>query len=670
MKYKKPFLVIVTLMVSICCSGPTKSNELKKIDVKTYQSKVYASWLGQCIGNIAGLPHENRYVDNPSPEDFPFAYQGEQAELLKEVNGAFSDDDTDIEYMYMLAMEKYNVSPTLKQLSEFWMHHVRRRVWLANRAALGAMHFGYTPPFTGSKELNPHWFQIDPQLINEVWAVTSPGMINYAAEKSAWASGIMCADWGIEPTVFYGAMYSAAFFESDINELINIGLQNIDEGGKFHTTVKDMQRLYNEYPDDYRSAWEYMAKTYYVDEPIETKTIWNANLNGAAAILALLYGQGDFQKTLDMSIYFGFDNDNQAATMLGLLGVANGLDGIPKELLFPFPELNWEKPFNDMYVNITRYDLPTVPISTLTERMAKMGERVILENGGQKITEEGNDYYLINPEAKFSAPLEIPIGPMPAIMTNAAVDYSFAAVGGSGDYTWELLEGNLPEGLSFDQGKVQGMTNAAGLFPIKLEVSDGQRTLTGDFDLIVRGSNLAPSANAVLATIENTDVETRDEFWLSVPYSLYNNNIAEVIRDGNKLGNGSVFYSITSDTTKTTDFYGYTWDEPVTAGAIFLHTGSVEEMGGWFNSLSVEYLDESGNWIAAKDTKTTPELSEPNNVFIKPHFVEYMLTFDPVSTKGIRIIGEAGGIPHWKDETIFSFTSITELEVYDAIPGL
>jgi hypothetical protein len=37
----------------------------------------------------------------------------------------------------------------------------------------------------------------------------------------------------------------------------------------------------------------------------------------------------------------GFDADNQAATVAGLLGIALGLDGIPKELLFPFPELGW-----------------------------------------------------------------------------------------------------------------------------------------------------------------------------------------------------------------------------------------------------------------------------------------------------------------------------------------
>ena len=53
------------------------------------------------------------------------------------------------------------------------------------------------------------------------------------------------------------------------------------------------------------------------------------------AILALLYGDGDFRETLDMSCALGFDADNQAATMIGLLGVALGSAALPEHLLFP-----------------------------------------------------------------------------------------------------------------------------------------------------------------------------------------------------------------------------------------------------------------------------------------------------------------------------------------------
>ena len=93
----------------------------KKISVEEYRDKVYGSWLAQCIGNVYGLPHENDYIEEPGPEAFPYGYQG-NLERLKRTNGVFSDDDTDIEYMYLLAMEKHGPEPTLAELAAMWKY--------------------------------------------------------------------------------------------------------------------------------------------------------------------------------------------------------------------------------------------------------------------------------------------------------------------------------------------------------------------------------------------------------------------------------------------------------------------------------------------------------------------------------------------------------------------
>ena len=89
------------------------------------------------VGNIYGLPFENKFVDEPAPESrFPFGYT-KNIDKLQKYNGAFSDDDTDVEYIYLLLMEKYGVEPTYANMREGWVYHIRDRVWLANRAALG-----------------------------------------------------------------------------------------------------------------------------------------------------------------------------------------------------------------------------------------------------------------------------------------------------------------------------------------------------------------------------------------------------------------------------------------------------------------------------------------------------------------------------------------------------
>lgn len=653
-------ITFITLVISGCAEQPKL-----KISVEEYQEKVYASWLGQIIGNIYGLPHENAYIDEPGPDKFPYGYPDWQLNYMKEVNGAFSDDDTDFEYIYLMTMEDKGIEPTYADITERWLYHVRDRVWLANRAALAFMHYGYTPPVTGFKEINPHWFQIDPQLINEIWAVTAPGMVKYAADKSEWAARITNDGWGVEPTIHYGAMYSAAFFESDINKLIDIGVKALPSDSRFIGTINDMKLLYNKHPNDWQKARAEMYDKYYRDEPLETKTIWNANLNGAAGILALLYGQGDFQKTLDMSCAMGFDADNQAATMSGLLGIANGLESLPKELLIPLPDENWELPFNDSYKNVTRFDLPDAGLNDMALRMAKVGEDIILKNGGKKITENDKEFYLINPNAKYSAPLEIPNAPLPYMEVGQSIDYSFISSRSDEKLNWELISGKLPEGIKFESGSLIGTPNTPGIFPIKLAVSINDEELIRDFNLIVRDKNLAPSAIEILATVSITDTAKRDSMWLTVAHSLYTDSVS-TIRDGRKLGNRSTFYSIGTDTDKLEDYYGYRWSQSQIIGLVDLHMGSMEENGGWFTSLIVEYLDENEEWKNVEDLISIPELLPGKGRFNKAHFVEYVLVFKPVKTRAIRIIGGAGGVEHWFSK-LTHFTSVTELSVHGPI---
>ena len=647
--------------------GSTEDPEFKKIPVEEYHDKVYGSWLAQCIGNIYGLPHENRYIDEPGPETFPYGY-GRNIAALKRTNGVFSDDDTDIEYMYLLAMEKHGPEPTLAQLAAMWKYHVRNRVWLANRAAVAAINYGFTPPLSGDKELNPHWFQIDPQLINEIWSVTAPGMVRYAAAKSGWAALIMDDDWGIEPTIYYGAMYSAAFFESDVYKLVDIGVAALPAGSRFARTVEDMKALFRKYPDDWKAARREMAEKYYHNEPLESKTIWNANLNAAAGVLAQLYGGGEFQKTLDLSCAMGFDADNQAATLAGLLGVILGREGLPNDLLFPIPEFRWDQPFNDFYKNVTRYDMPDAGLKDIANRMAAQGERIILGNGGRRKLEDGREFYLVNTEASFVAPLEFPSGPTPYLEVGKRVEHELPAFGGEGPFRWTLVSGDLPDGLGISDGNLSGVPTATGVFPITLQLAaSNSQEISKKVQLLIRGPNLAQAAQTILSSVRTTNTARRDAMWLTVPRSLYAENV-EVIRDGKRLGDGSTFYSIEDHGRPKRDFFGYEWSQPQLVGLLAYHTGSVEENGGWFTSLNVEHRDSNGNWTAVEGLLTSPPLPDGPLPFNKPHFVEYLLAFRPVKTTAVRIIGDSGGTDHWRSGRTY-FTSISELSVHGPLPA-
>ena len=390
MKRITSFSLFLLLLVS-CGQKPL---EITRTQLK---DKIAGAWIGQMVGNIYGLEYENKFVDEPGEGPFVF---NKAMRKMEAVDGAFSDDDTDVEYLYLLMMEKYGIDINYDQVKEGWMYHIRDRVWLANRAALGLMHYGFTPPLTGKKEYNPHWFQIDPQLINEIWAYTAPGMPAYAAGISDWAARITSDDWAVSPTVVYGAMYAEAFFEKDIPTLIKHAKEYLPQNDRFRGIIDECIDLHKRHPEDWKAARKVIADELYVNEPDITRSIWNADLNGAMGILSLLYGDGDMEKTLSIGCALGFDCDNQTATMCGLLGVINGVEGVPLDRAMPFE--HWTKPFNDRYINVTRYDMPDASIEDLIERTVVLAEKNILARGGKVREENGEKIYTINRKARFT----------------------------------------------------------------------------------------------------------------------------------------------------------------------------------------------------------------------------------------------------------------------------
>ncbi|MEB2364142.1 MAG: ADP-ribosylglycohydrolase family protein [Bryobacterales bacterium] len=658
----KCVLALSITCVFACGAAPPRT----RISVREYRDKVYAAWLGQCVGNIYGLAHEQKYFAEPGPSNFPLGYTGWGAARLKQLNGAFSDDDTDIEYMYLMAMEKHGVEPTYAQLAAFWLRHVRREVWLANRAAVGAMRYGYTPPWTGKKEVNPHWFQIDPQLVNEIWSITAPGMVRYAAAKSAWAARIMSDDWAVQPAAHYGAMYSAAFFETDIRKLIESGKAALPPGARFVQTVDDMIALHRKHPGDWKAARKESLQKLYLQEPQSTRTGTNANLNGALGILALLYGGGDFQRTLDIACALGFDADNQAATMAGLLGIVHGTRGIPDSLLYPLKDRHWDAPLNDKYTNVTREGLPDAGLKDIARRLAIQGEKIVLAHHGRKVMESGEEYYEVNPDAEFHPPFEFPAGPPPEIELGKPVNHQLLLSGArKGDVRWRIVKGRLPQGLALTNGAITGVTeDHTGFYPVTVQARSGSEALQRDMTLLVRGPNLAVKAARVLAPVPVADLSLRKLLNIDTPPTTFSGS-PEVIRDGRRTGEGATFLSLGAGFTPRTDAYGYEWRQPQIIGLLAFSTGFIEETSGWFTALNIEYQDANGAWVPVKDFQCNPPFSDGNDPVAKTHFAEYLLSFAPIETRAIRISGPVGSAG--KNQPLF--TSISELGVYSPLPG-
>lgn len=370
---------------------------------KQLTDRVTAFWQGQLVGNYMGFPFEGVFVDEPSPVLVDRIYTWKDAghirlnandrrsftPIIAEMfEGAFADDDTDIEFVTLHAVEKYGLDITYPEIAEMWKAHINRKIWVANRKARNLMDQGLIPPETGSKANNEHWFQIDPQLVNEIWSAFYPGMTQSAASRAEWAARITSDDWGIHPTLAYAVMYSAAFFIDDVETLVKMAYEKIPQEGPFFEGMTDVMRWHAE-NSDWRVTRRLIHDKYFryrkggYKAPV---SVVSSLVNGLCGVMAVLYGEGDFLKTTGIAVSAGYDCDNQAATCAGLIATMKGTACIPERLTKQLPSRSeWAVPFNNRYINWTRDGLPVDNrISDIADRIVGIAEQAILNNGGRR----------------------------------------------------------------------------------------------------------------------------------------------------------------------------------------------------------------------------------------------------------------------------------------------
>jgi hypothetical protein len=393
----------------------SNAQNLREIEVSVLRDKIEGYWIGQLAGNYLGFPFENLYTDAPIPVFIDRYYDFRALDSLdlrmntedrraytpimaNAMDGAWSDDDTDIEFVTLHAVEKYGLDLTYQEISSMWKKHINRFIWSANREARDLMDRGFIPPETGSKQNNPYWYRITSQLVNEIWSVFYPGMTARAADRAAWGAHIMCDDWATHATITYGIMYSAAFFEKDVNKLVDLAIDYLPADSPYREGLIRVRQWHRE-NEDWRVTRQLIHDHYFarVDGFDIPYPVGGSVVNGLSGIMAILYGEGDFTRTVGIATSAGYDCDNQAATCGGLIGVIQGASSIPTHFTLGLnPSLKWSKPFNDQYINYSRDNLPNFnSITDIIDRILKITEDAIFSMGGKTENRNGKRYLLI-----------------------------------------------------------------------------------------------------------------------------------------------------------------------------------------------------------------------------------------------------------------------------------
>jgi hypothetical protein len=121
--------------------------------------------------------------------------------------------------------------------------------------------------------------------------------------------------------MFISGMYRAAFFETDPRKVVEAGLASMPPNSRYAHVIADVLAWSKQYPDDYNKVWQLVNEKWDKREPcpegaLRPFTI-DAKLNGAHVALGLLYGRGDFAKTVEVATRSGQESDCNPANAGG-----------------------------------------------------------------------------------------------------------------------------------------------------------------------------------------------------------------------------------------------------------------------------------------------------------------------------------------------------------------
>lgn len=289
-----------------------------QIQYSEYLDKVRGCWAGKNIGGTLGAPMEGNMAMN----DVTFYTQ--------ELNGVPApNDDLDLQLIWLAAVEIHGLDAiTPRLLGEYWDHSV---IAPCSEYAVCKMNInnGVMPPLSGAINNERYKYGNGAWIRSEIWACLCPGAPDEAI-KYAYIDS--CADHceeGIWAEMFTAALQSAAFVENDIRKLIEIALSKIPADSKLAAAVKLVIDSY-----DGGKPWNETRELLVHDfEPI-----YRAAVNIGFMIIGLLYGEGDFDKSICRAVNCGDDTDCTAATVGALFGIIKGRKGIPQRWLDPIGE--------------------------------------------------------------------------------------------------------------------------------------------------------------------------------------------------------------------------------------------------------------------------------------------------------------------------------------------
>ena len=313
------------------------------VDVSSadFAHRIYAGWLAQIIGGAIGTAMEG-YTTNQLKKAF-----GRVTDYVRTPN-TFNDDIT-FELAFLKAFEEKGYEVTSEAIASQWTALIPFG-WSAEDIALRNLKLGIYPPDSGRLH-NPFSDWIGAQMRGAVCGMAAPGDAVEAA-RLAWLDGcISHSNNGILGEIFNAVLVSTAFVVRDVRKLLKSVISMMPESAEY-TRVLLFALTQCERAKHWERAWRLCEKKY------ERYNWIHAYPNAAAEVVALWFGQGSFNETMEIIALAGQDVDCNAAQIATVLGVMGGVDSL---------DAKWRDPIGDELITYVR-GMKQMTITGLSER--------------------------------------------------------------------------------------------------------------------------------------------------------------------------------------------------------------------------------------------------------------------------------------------------------------
>ena len=477
-------LLFLVPLLTICLSSCHRSDGNAQLPANVTLSKevlldkIKGGWAGQAIGCTYGGPTEFKYTGSLIPEYVQIDWNDTIMKLWYE-KAPWLYDDVYMDATFVKVFDSLGLDAPVDAFADAFAH-AGYSLWHANQAARYNLLNGIKAPESGHWKNNFHANDIDFQIEADFAGLMAPGMVNSAVGVCDKIGHIMNYGDGYYGGVYVTAMYALAFVSDDVEFVVNEALKTIPAESEFHKCISDVLRFHKQYPDDWKQTWFEIEKKWEEHHFCSAFDAYNieAKINSAYIVIGLLYGQGDFTRTMDISMRCGQDSDCNPASAAGILGTMFGYSKIPQQYLSALQP-------------VERLDLShtDTSLADLYEMSYRQAQGMIERNGGS-VT---GDSVTIAVQQPVAAPLEVSFpGFYPTkiigwrkIQEQKIENLAFTGKGilinghvsGPGDYVAEvelIIDGQVAERAKLPVGYLERRNELAYTF----DIPNGEHTAT------------------------------------------------------------------------------------------------------------------------------------------------------------------------------------------------